>query len=247
MASEYRTDLAYIHDAGFGWLAEAGARSLLAELERAGILSGRVVELGCGSGVTARLLRDAGYAVVGIDPSGPLLELARARVPDAEFRRDSVLAADLPSCVAVAAIGEVLAYALADDEDGQQRDSVLGRIHAALAPGGLFVFDMPGPDRAPHGGPSRTFAEGEDWAVLAEAEADAARRVLTRRITTFRGVGALYRRDHEVHRLRLVETAAIEASLARAGFSSQVWSAYDGTSLLPGLTAFFARKRPAGT
>lgn len=247
MASEYRADLAYIHDAGFGQLAQAAARSLIAELRRSGIHTGRVLDVGCGSGVSARLLRDAGYEVVGIDPSEPLLELARARVPEAEFRAGSVLTADLPACVAAVAIGEVLGYALADDEDGRLRDAVIARLRAALEPGGLLLFDVAGPERAPQGGPARTFTEREDWAVLMEAEADPVRPVLTRRITTFRRAGAHYRRDHEVHRLRLIETADMLASLADAGFAAEARAGYDGSLLPPGLTAFFARRSPDGS
>src|SRR5256885_9767528 len=62
------------------------------------------------------------------------------------------------------------------------------------------VFDLAGPGR---GQPARSFVAGPDWAVLVEKAESG--RMLTRRITTFRRVGRLYRRGEEVHRLRLHE------------------------------------------
>lgn len=48
---------------------------------------GRVLDLGCGSGVpTARQLLDAGHEVVGIDESTAMLELAREHGPNGDFR-----------------------------------------------------------------------------------------------------------------------------------------------------------------
>jgi SAM-dependent methyltransferase len=51
---------------------------------------GRVLDLGCGSGLpTAVQLADAGLEVVGVDESGRMLDLARQRVPSGTFvRRD---------------------------------------------------------------------------------------------------------------------------------------------------------------
>lgn len=47
----------------------------------------RVLDAGCGTGVpTARQLVDAGARVTGIDISTTMLELARANVPEADFR-----------------------------------------------------------------------------------------------------------------------------------------------------------------
>ena len=56
-------------------------------IRRVGIGPGqRVLEVGCGSGVFLRLAADRGAAVAGLDASEALLELARARVPEADLR-----------------------------------------------------------------------------------------------------------------------------------------------------------------
>jgi 2-polyprenyl-3-methyl-5-hydroxy-6-metoxy-1,4-benzoquinol methylase len=81
----YREDLAYIHDVGHGAIARDAAERLIAELAVARHPSGTVVDLGCGSGILAGALVEAGYQVVGIDMSDAMVALARARAPNAEF------------------------------------------------------------------------------------------------------------------------------------------------------------------
>jgi SAM-dependent methyltransferase len=56
-------------------------------IRRAGISAGqRVLEVGCGTGVFLRAAAEVGAEVYGLDASEALLELARARVPDADLR-----------------------------------------------------------------------------------------------------------------------------------------------------------------
>jgi len=242
MRYSYRDDLAYIHDAGFGHLAKSAALMLIEELRHAGIEGGIVVDVGCGSGIMARLLHDAGHEVVGIDLSESLIDMARNRVPEAVFRVGSFATEDIPPCVAVTAIGEVLNYAFDEANCTAVRASLFDRIYAALAPGGLLVFDMAGPARAPSDGPQRTFTEGADWAVLMEAEIDRSHSLLTRRITTFRKLGELYRRDFETHQLQLIDPVDVVASLQRIGFCVQTLTCYGSLALPQGLIGFLARK-----
>src|SRR5690606_20431787 len=107
---DYRRDLAYIHAAGFLDFAREATPSVIGMLRAAGIDSGLVVELGSGSGETAAELDQAGYDVLGIDQSRAMVELARSRAPRARFRVGSWHEAQIPSCAAVIALGEVLGY-----------------------------------------------------------------------------------------------------------------------------------------
>lgn len=242
MEQAYREDLAYIHDAGFGHLADEAGSVVIGALRRAGVNAGTIVDLGCGSGITARLLSDAGYDVVGIDLSEPLLRIARRRVPDATFRAASFVTADIPPCVAVTAIGEVFNYRFDTTNGAAVLAGVFERVYAALQAGGLFLFDIAGPARAPASSPQRTFAEGADWAVLVEVEAARDSALLTRRISSFRKCGALYRRDFETHRLRLIDPAEAVASLQRSGFTVQQLDRYGPLVLPQGLVGFLASK-----
>src|SRR5262245_36113658 len=106
MEEAYREDLAYIHDAGFGRFARGAAELLLEELPRQGFERGLVVDVGCGSGILGEALAARGFEVLGIDLSAALIELARKRVPSGMFRVESLLTAQLPPCIAVAAVGQ---------------------------------------------------------------------------------------------------------------------------------------------
>src|SRR5262249_53212466 len=106
MEDAYREDLAYIHDAGFGGFARGAAALLLDDLRSRAVERGLVIDLGCGSGILAEQLSAGGFDVLGIDLSPALIALARKRVPGGRFRVESLLTAELPRCVAVAAVGE---------------------------------------------------------------------------------------------------------------------------------------------
>ena len=217
----YDDDLAYIHDEGYTAVAEAAAATVL-ELLPARAAS--IVELGCGSGVTAARLTEAGHEVLGIDQSPALIALARAKAPKASFRVGSFVTAPIPECDAVLAISEVLNYLF---DESAALPTVLARIHAALRPDGLLVFDLVAPGAVP-GGRSRHWTTGPDWAVLAENEEEG--DLLTRSITTFRRTGDGYRRGEEVHRQRLYRPREVLSLLRGTGFRARTRRRYGDVS-----------------
>ena len=242
MGGYYGEDLAYIHDVGHAGFALDSAPGIKGILERSGVSEGRIVDLGCGTGLLARELVDAGYEVFGIDISEAMIEIARLRTPEAEFRVGSLFEVEIPRCEAVTAISEVLNY-LFDPENGERgRGRVFRRVYDALAPGGVFVFDVLGPGQVPPGTKAKGFRVGEDWAVLSEREEDAGRSTMERRIVSFRKVGEHYRRTDEVHRVRLYDPSELAAELERTGFQVRTMRSYGALSLEEGHTAFAARK-----
>lgn len=242
IADAYREDLAYIHDTGYGVVARDAARRLIEELARAECRDGTVVDLGCGSGILSRALIDAGYDVLGIDVSDAMVALARTRAPKAKFRVGSFVSTDLPTSVAVTAIGEVLNYLFDPANDETTRTDLFRRVYQALVPGGVLLFDVAGPERARPGEPYRTFAAGADWAVLVETDLESATGLLMRTITSFRQVGSLYRRGAEVHRLALVDPDALLEALRTIGFEALAIPRYGAVSLPPGVVAVLGRK-----
>ena len=231
----YDEDLAYIHDQGFAEIAEAGAVCVLELLAS----HASIVELGCGSGVTARRLTDAGHEVLGIDQSAAMIALARGRAPRARFRVGSFVAEPIPECDAVLAIGEVFSYLFDEGNTRAALASIFARVYAALRPSGLLVFDLASPGLAP-GGRSGTWTTGRDWAVLVESREEG--DLLTRRITTFRDRGAGYRRSEEVHRQRLYRAGEILALLRAAGFRARTRRGYGEVSPGRGRHVYVARK-----
>ncbi len=239
--SVYRADLAYIHDVGHGALARDAATRLLKEV--AGLRQdGVIVDVGCGSGILAEAMTEAGYRAIGVDVSEAMLAVARTRAPRAEFRRESFVTAPVPASVAVAAIGEVLCYAFDATNGERARVAWFRRVHDALCPGGVLLFDVAAPARVPTSGSHRTFVAEDDWAVLADVSVEDSSGMLLRRITSFRRVGALYRRDDEVHRLALIDPVVTLAQLRETGFDAEILPAYDSLTLPPGLVAFLCRK-----
>jgi SAM-dependent methyltransferase len=242
----YRTDLAYIHDVGFGHFAREAAPGLLDWLSRAGVESRRVgyrrvVDLGCGSGLWCRALADAGYEAMGIDLSPAMIRLASQRVPEGQFRCQTFLRAKLPPCLAVTALGEVFNYLFDRTNSHARLAGVFSRIYRSLVPGGLFIFDVATVGRVP-GGSRRNYWLGDDWACLVSAHEDADRQLLMREITSFRRVGRTFRRDDEVHRLRLLEPDATAAALRDAGFKVRTVRSYGKMRFPPGWIGFVARK-----
>jgi SAM-dependent methyltransferase len=220
----YQDDLAYIHDVGYGDFARETAPGLLHILGQGGIRKGLVIDLGCGSGLWARQLVNAGYEVLGIDLSAALIDLARQRVPEGEFITQSFLEADLPPCEAVTSLGECFNYLFDERNNLSQLRQLFRRIHAALRPGGLFIFDIAEPGRGQDR--QQSHRQGVDWAALVDYESDPIRQQITRRITTFRQVGAAYRRSHEVHRLQLYRGTDIANELRQMGFRVRLVRGY---------------------
>ena len=123
-----RSDL----DAYLAMIAEFGARSVL--------------DLGCGTGVFALLLADRGIEVIGVDPAGASLDVARAK-PGAE--RVTWIHGDasaIPPTVAVDAVTMTanVAQVFLTDDDWR---STLVAVRAALRPGGRLIFGSRDPAR----------------------------------------------------------------------------------------------------
>ena len=238
----YGEDIAYIHDVGHAEFALRSAPGILEILDRNRIRDGLIVDLGCGSGLWARELLDAGYRVLGIDISEAMIALSRNRVPEAEFRLGSLFEVEIPPCKAVTAVSEVLNYLFDVENEELGLGRLFRRVHDALVPGGVFVFDVLSPGQVSPGIRDSGFRVGEDWAVLSELEENAERGTMERRIVSFRKVGELYRRDDEVHRVRLYDPAELTSELELAGFKVRTLQSYGDFPLSEGHTAFVARK-----
>jgi SAM-dependent methyltransferase len=230
--SLYGADLAHVHDAAFGDWARDAAPFVLARLRQAGIADGRVVDLGCGSGIWAAELLAAGYEVLGVDASAEMLALARRRAPGAELVQGSLHEVAVPHCVAVTGIGEVFNYG-----GPPSLEPLFRRAWGALEPGGLLVFDAAGPGREPDGRRRARYA-GEGWTLHVDAAEDRAARTLTRRIALMRDGRA----SEERHVLRLYEPDDVVEWLEASGFGVVVHGSYGAARQLPGMHAYVATR-----
>jgi len=236
----YAADLAYIHDAGFGDFARGAAPYLLKIIGQQQSSSRVVVDLGCGSGILARALADAGYDVVGVDTSAAMIEIARRRVPQAEFHVASYAGFPLPPCRCVTAIGEVFNYSFDRHNSTAALSRVCRAIVESLVPGGMLIFDIAEPGRS--AGMKQSFREGPDWTCLVKYQHDERARQLTRHIITFRKIGDMYRRHEETHRLQLFEGRVVADMLNRCGFAVELIQGYGENPFSHGVAGYLARK-----
>jgi ubiquinone/menaquinone biosynthesis C-methylase UbiE len=103
-----------------------------------------VVDIGCGTGVLACLLANAGLQVVAVDPAAAMLAVARQKPGADRVSWVHGLARDLPSMQADLATmtGNVAQVFLDDDEWAE----TLGAVHRVLRPDGSLVFESRRPE-----------------------------------------------------------------------------------------------------
>lgn len=100
-----------------------------------------VLDLGCGSGVTAVLLASKGARVIGVDISTSLLDIGRTRAAASGIASTAFLvgsAHDLP--IASESIELVFGIAVLHHLD---LDTVSREVHRVLRPGGRAIFQEP--------------------------------------------------------------------------------------------------------
>ncbi|ORB32208.1 class I SAM-dependent methyltransferase [Mycolicibacterium parafortuitum] len=108
----------------------------IVELERAGLISGRVLDIGCGAGEHTLLLAAAGYDVLGVDGAPTAVEQARqsaeARGVAARFEVADALALGTDTAYDTI-IDSALFHIFADDD----RARYVRSLHGATHPGSV--------------------------------------------------------------------------------------------------------------
>jgi 2-polyprenyl-6-hydroxyphenyl methylase/3-demethylubiquinone-9 3-methyltransferase len=115
-----------------GWIAARVRRRFA---EPAGL---SLVDVGCGAGLAAEALAREGFAVLGIDPSGPLIEAAEAHAAGQGLRL--AYRATLPETLAAEGKQFAVITALEVIEHVADPACFLGTLRALLAPGGLLFL-----------------------------------------------------------------------------------------------------------
>ncbi len=106
------------------------------ELERAGLIRGKVLDVGCGTGEHTILLTGLGYDVLGIDFAREAVEQARrnAEAKGAEARFEVADAMNLPADPRYDTILDSALFHIFDDAD---RPKYVASLHGAVLPGGI--------------------------------------------------------------------------------------------------------------
>ncbi|HZX06789.1 class I SAM-dependent methyltransferase [Kribbella sp.] len=182
--------------------------------------AGRVLDVGCGTGELACLLARSGVDVTGVDPAEASLEVARGKEFADRVRWLHGDATTLPPLqVELALMTGNVAQVFLTDEDWA---ATVRGVHAALVPGGRFVFETRDPARRAWEEWTREHTHQvrevngetvEVWTDLGEVELP---------FVTFHGTwvfssdGAVLTSDST---LRFRERDEVERSLTAAGFA----------------------------
>ncbi len=178
-----------------------------------------VVEVGCGTGLITRLFAAEGHDVTGIDPAGPMLDVARAR-PGADRVRwieGDLSALDVREADFAFMAGHVAQFFVSDDS----WRAALHVLRSALRRGGHLAFESRNPGAR----------EWESWSACPPGPAVATPEGLVERWTEVRAVRGdvvAYRLHHRFlddgeelvadGELRFRSVEALRASLDEAGF-----------------------------
>jgi SAM-dependent methyltransferase len=236
---------AAIHHERFGDLALDAAKALAEELVSRGHTTGTVTDLGCGSGILVGLMSNMRYDAVGIDISADMLEIAGRYAPRAKLINASLVDAPIPPSVAVTAIGEALNYATDPGAGLEATAAIARRAYDALAPGGIFLFDISTPGRNLGLDVRERIHEGDGWMLTMRAEEHGDQ--LERDITIYsREPDGRYARTDEHHVIHLYDPDTVRSMLTEIGFTVETRASYgesrsDSTPPM-GWTVFVATK-----
>ena len=125
----------------FGWnyYPEAFGEQLLQWIDRQGITVRTALDLACGTGVLCRILKDAGIESRGMDFSSGMIDIARQESPEIPYDvADMILYRPEMQFDLVTCTGDALNHI----PDLSDVEKIFANIHAYLAPGGYFVFDL---------------------------------------------------------------------------------------------------------
>jgi SAM-dependent methyltransferase len=177
------------------------------------------LDLGCGTGQLLHRARESGHSgrLCGVDPDAAMLARAQRR-RDIEWLSGTASSVPFVGEFDLAVMTGHAFQCLVEDDELQES---LRAIHRALTPDGLFAFETRNPERR----------AWEDWHGMSLEAKDPSgahvriaydveavdRDVVTLTESTLDAAGVSLRVDRA--RLRFLDVAALDANLARAGFS----------------------------
>ena len=202
----------------------------------------RILDLCCGTGYTARELSLRGFEVTGLDASNERLGYARRSAPAARFiQADARFFQMMPIYQGILSTFDSLNHIMT--LEGLR--AVFRNVHRALAPGGLFLFDM-NMEKGFLAYWADYFAivEDEDVCIL-RGIYDRGKRTARYDITMFERKGKTWRRSDARISEKYYPAKEIRHALKAAGFRDV--STYDAEKKLgladhTGRIFFLARK-----
>ena len=211
---------------------------LISLLKEQGIEDGLVLDLGCGTGKMTRLLRMAGYDMIGVDNAEEMLEIAKeAEYDRAEETSGQILyllqdmrGFELFGTVrAVVSICDSMNYLMSEED----MKTVFSLVNNYLDPGGIFIFDLNTVYKYRELLGETTISENRtEGSFIWDNYYDEEEQINEYDLTLFiREEGDLYRKYEETHFQRAYELETVKRLLKAAGM--EFVAAYDAFTREP--------------
>jgi SAM-dependent methyltransferase len=131
---------------------------------------GRILDVPCGTGRHSEPLAGRGFTVAGLDISERVLEVARAAVPGADFRRGDMRELPWPDGSFDGLINLWTAFGYFESEDENER--VMREFARVLAPGGVLILDSINQPALLRGFREQAWSELDDTLLLERRDYD---------------------------------------------------------------------------
>ena len=190
-------------------------------LDRLGKAPETALDLACGTGSMSLLMARDGLSVIGAECSEDMLSMAYDKALELPldhrplFVRQTMQELTLPEPVElVVCLLDSLNY-LADPRDGAE---AIRRVYDALAPGGVFLFDVNSLEKFRAMDNQVWLDETEDSYCVWRTEYSPADHLCRYGVDLFRRQGELWQRSFEEHVEYAYAPQELETMLAQAGF-----------------------------
>ncbi len=181
-----------------------------------------VLDLACGTGSLSMVLAERGYRVLGADLSEEMLAVAYGKamaLPKDKrpyFIHQAMQRLRLPYAVDCAVCCLDSLNYVTDPADCRE---TLRRVHAALAPGGVFLFDVNTPENLRAMDGQVFLDEDDDVYCVWRGAYDTETRICSYGMDLFQRRGRLWRRSFEEHCEYAYEPEELRRWLEEAGFT----------------------------
>lgn len=130
-------------DAGFSTYSGTMASRLLTFIQQQDWIGRRVLDLGCGTGMSTAFFAGAGMEVIGVDSNRAMLQMGERRLDDTgysyQFVEGDIREMNYPTEIdLVFCVGNVLN----EVRSLREIEQIFARSFAALRPGKVMIFDM---------------------------------------------------------------------------------------------------------